>query len=103
MNLDYLKKRAKSANIFDTLRKKTQFSVSPVRFRFNKFNHKTLGVIHPLTSARAPIQPKKGTISQAAVYVPGDADYLELNGRKCPITNVEPDIVYTKQDRAQLD
>lgn len=42
-----MKRRAKSAKIFDSLRNKTQFSISPQRFRFNKFDHKKLGVIHP--------------------------------------------------------
>lgn len=28
---------------------------------------------------------------------------MEVKGKKCPITDVEPDIMYTKNDKKQLD
>ncbi|CAK89010.1 unnamed protein product (macronuclear) [Paramecium tetraurelia] len=105
MNVDYMrkKKRAQSAKPEETIQRVLkQFSVSPQRFRFTKFNHKKLGVIHPIPSKLKKAKTQT-SIPQPATYQYGDKEFMEVLGKKCPITDVEPDIHYTKNDKKQLD
>ncbi|KAM3139597.1 hypothetical protein pb186bvf_008242 [Paramecium bursaria] len=92
MNIDYTKrKRPQTAQ--------KQLAVSPIKVRFNKFDHVKLGVIHPEPPKRAKSATKQTDIKS---FNRGEQGFMEIEGHQCPKTDILPDVVFTKNDKSEL-